>query len=372
MRLLVAPDSFKGTLSATEVCQIVATELADAFTLISHPLADGGEGTLDAIATSLPNSKFINVLVSGPLPKSKVTAKYLWLAESQQAFIEMAEASGLTLLKTSERNPEITTTYGTGELIFDAIQRGAKKIYLAIGGSATNDAGLGLLTALGWQFLDSHGEAIALGGQGLIDLAKVIAPKNLILPPITVLCDVNNPLYGDQGAAYIYAPQKGADRLMIGRLDQGLRNFATVINRQFKLDLNFAGAGAAGGLGAGAKWGLQAEITRGFQAIAALTGLEAKIKNCDLVITGEGKLDSQSLQGKVISGIIELSKKYHKPMIVITGISELITHPDMEKIITLLGEDFSLDACLEQPQVVLKYRCQILKQYLFNLSQNLS
>ncbi|MGL5032986.1 MAG: glycerate kinase, partial [Microcystaceae cyanobacterium] len=337
MRLLVAPDSFKGTLSATVVCEIVATELADAFTVISHPLADGGEGTLDAIAASLPHSELVNLLVSGPLFKSKVTAKYLWLTESQEAFIEMAEASGLTLLKEAERNPEITTTYGTGELILDAIQRGAKKIYLAIGGSATNDAGLGLLTALGWQFLNAQGTAIALGGLGLIDLAEIVEPKNLILPPITVLCDVNNPLYGEQGAAYIYAPQKGADPSMVERLDQGLRNFAAVINRQFSLDLNFAGAGAAGGLGAGAKWGLKAEITNGFRAIAALTGLAEKLKTCDLVITGEGQLDNQSLQGKVISGILKLSKEYHKPMVVIAGISKLVNHPDIEKIITLAG-----------------------------------
>ncbi|MEB3247753.1 MAG: glycerate kinase, partial [Merismopediaceae bacterium] len=276
MRLLVAPDSFKGTLSATEICGILQQELGQDFDVICHPLADGGEGTLAAIAGSLRDHQWITQTVTGPLPGKTVTAQYLWLSTRQIAFIEMAQTSGLTLLQPADYNPELTTTYGTGELIHHAIQQGAKQIYLAIGGSATNDAGLGCLMALGWQFFDGAGQCIGYGGQGLIKLARWISPPGLILPPITVLCDVTNPLYGVNGAAYVYAPQKGADASMVERLDQGLRHFAQVVQQTENLDLNFPGAGAAGGLGAGAKWGLKANLERGFTAIAQLTQFSEK------------------------------------------------------------------------------------------------
>lgn len=370
MRLLVAPDSFKGTLSALEICQIIEAELGHTFPIISHPLADGGEGTLEAIFTSLSNSQWIELEVCGPLPKQRVKAKYLWLIESQEAFIEMGQASGLTLLKTEERNPELTTTYGTGELIRHALKQGAKKIYLAIGGSATNDAGLGMLMALGWQFLNKKGESVGYGGQALINIDRLIAPENLHLPPITVLCDVTNPLYGEQGAAFVYGPQKGGDRSMLERLDRGLQHFAAVIKKQYGMDLNFAGAGAAGGLGAGAKFGLDATIESGFRVIASLTGLEEKIQqmaNGDRLITGEGNFDQQSLQGKVISGILALAKKYQRKVIILAGNSQLTNlqnYPEIEKIITLVDQDISLEQSLKEPDSVLRKRCQSLREYL--------
>ncbi|MFM8294899.1 MAG: glycerate kinase [Microcystaceae cyanobacterium] len=366
MRVLIAPDSFKGTLSATEICQILTTELGSKFEIITHPLADGGEGSLEAIAACLPHYQWITLTVTGPLPNQTVTAKYLWLTASQTAFIEMAQASGLTLLQPADYNPELTTTYGTGELIHHAIQQGAKQIYLVIGGSATNDAGLGCLMALGWQFFDGAGQRIGYGGQGLSKLARWLPPPGLVLPPVTVLCDVTNPLYGVNGAAYVYAPQKGADASMVKRLDQGLRHFAQVVQDQENLDLNFSGAGAAGGLGAGAKWGLKANLERGFTAIAQLTQFSEKIQNCDYVITGEGQLDEQSLQGKVIAGVWELAQKYHKPLILLCG-SAVITPslPDLS-IITLVSPDFSLADCLSNPQRVLGDRCQAIKQILLN------
>lgn len=367
MRLLVAPDSFKGSLSALEVCQIIEAELGDTFSVIGHALADGGEGTLEAIAATLPASQWIELAVSGPLPPQQVTAKYLWLRESQEVFIEMAQASGLTLLREEERNPELTTTYGTGELIRHAIDRGAKKIYLAIGGSATNDAGLGMLMALGWQCLDKNTEPLGYGGRALAHLDRLIAPDPLPFPPVTVLCDVTNPLYGEQGAAVVYGPQKGADRFMVERLDRGLHHFAEVVKQQYHLDLNVAGAGAAGGLAAGAMFGLKATIQSGFEIIATLTGLEEKIKNCDRLITGEGNFDRQSLQGKVISGILALARRYQKTVIILAGGSEftqLRNYPEIEKIITLVDEDISLEQCLREAESVLRQRCQLLKNYL--------
>ena len=362
MRLLIAPDSFKGTLSATEICEIIQQELGEDFEIMAHPLADGGEGSLEAIAANLPHHQWISLRVMGPLPEQIVTAQYLWLAESQTAFVEMAQTSGLTLLKPADYNPELTTTYGTGELMLDAINRGAKQIYLAIGGSATNDAGLGCLMALGWQFLDAVGESIGYGGQGLVKLARWVPPPGLVLPPITVLCDVTNPLYGANGAAYVYAPQKGADRPMVERLDQGLRHLAQIVQQRETLDLNFPGAGAAGGFGAGAKWGLKAKLESGFSAIAQLTQLSKKIQDCDYVITGEGKLDEQSLQGKVIAGVRELAQKYDRPLILLCGSAELtLSHPKLS-IITLVGPDFALADCLNNPQKVLRDRCQAIKQ----------
>jgi glycerate kinase len=366
LRLLVAPDSFKGTMTAVEIGEIFQAELSPELTVIAHPLADGGEGTLEAIAASLTSYQWRELNVTGPLPGSVVRAKYLWLPDRATAFIEMAQASGLTLLRPDQYNPELTTTYGTGELIAHAIDRGAKQLYLTLGGSATNDAGLGLLMALGWSFLDAQGQSIGYGGQGLIKLAQIVPPQHLFLPPVTILSDVTNPLYGENGAAYVYAPQKGATPGVVEKLDQGLRHLAAVVKQQQGIDLNFAGAGAAGGLGAGAQWGLQAHLTSGFQAIAAFTHLESQIQQCDWVLTGEGQLDAQSLQGKVISGVREIAQKYQKPLILLCGSVDLeLLDPNIH-VFTLVGPDFSRYQCLSAPQLVLRHRCQRIKQFLLS------
>ena len=370
MRLLIAPDSFKGTLSAVEICSLVQESLGQSFTMMSHPLADGGEGTLAAISSCLPNAEWITQTVMGPLPNQRVQANYLWLAESQAAFIEMAQASGLTLLTEIERNPALTTTYGTGELIKDALNRGAKKLYLAIGGSATNDAGMGMLMALDWHFLDSVGNPIHLGGNQLAEIQKIIPPSvaQNFSKGVEIFGDVTNPLYGHNGAAYIFGGQKGADESLIKSLDYGLKHFADVVEQQFELDLNFAGAGAAGGLGAGAKLGFDAKMSRGIARIAELTGLEANIEASDVIITGEGYFDQQSLQGKVISGVLELAQKYQKRVILLTGNSEFKSYSGIEKIITLVGEDISLELALSDPKAALRKRCQELHAYLTNFN----
>ena len=369
MRLLIAPDSFKGTLSSTEVCQMVEETLGHSFSILTHPFADGGEGTLEAIAGCLPQAQWINQKVMGPLPTQQVEAKYLWLPKTQMAFIEMAQASGLILLSKLERNPALTTTFGTGELIQDALNQGAKKLYLAIGGSATNDGGVGMLMALGWQFLDDLGNSIHLGGNELIKIQQMIPPQasQAFSQGVEIFCDVTNPLYGPNGAAQVFAKQKGADEKLIQHLDQGLKHFSDRVQEQLGINLNFPGAGAAGGLGAGAKLGFDAKISRGIERIAELTGLEAHIQASDVIITGEGRFDQQSLQGKVICGVLALAQSYQKPVIVLAGNSDFKNHAGIQKIITLVGQDISLESALNDPKTALRKRCQELQTYFTNL-----
>ena len=363
LTLLLAPDSFKGTLTADQVCGVMTSVLAPEFTCICHPLADGGEGTLTAIANRW-GGQWQTVMVQGPLPDQTVQSQYLWLPETQTAAIEMAEASGLTLVPPHLRNPEITTSYGTGQLLRHAEFLGAKFIQLAIGGSATNDAGLGLLMALGWQFLDSDGRSVGWGGQALGKVVKILPPPMAFNPQVTVLCDVTNPFYGSQGAAFTYAPQKGADPAMVQRLDLGLKHFAQRVWQDFQFDLNFAGAGAAGGMGGGVVWGLNAQLSSGFTAIAKVTQLEAAMQRCDGVITGEGCFDHQSLQGKVVGGVIELAQKYQKPVFVIAGQS-LLQKPSMIAYLgSIVGEDITLAQSLANPHQALTQSLQSLRQFL--------
>ncbi|QUS61473.1 glycerate kinase [Synechocystis sp. PCC 7339] len=369
-RILIAPDSFKGTLSAGEVCRITSEVLAPEFDCVAHPLADGGEGTLEAIAHNL-DGQWQTVWVRGPLPGQKVDARYLWSAEREIAVIELAQASGLPLVPTGERNPEITTSYGTGELIAHAAQRGAKQIQLAIGGSATNDAGLGLLMALGWQFLDYQGQSVGWGGQALGKVSQVIPPVLDTFPEITLLCDVTSPFYGSNGAAFVYAPQKGADPAMVQRLNRGLEHFAQVVRKRNCFELNFPGAGAAGGIGGGVAWALKATIESGFTAIAQLTGLEQTMAQCDLVITGEGRFDNQSHRGKVVGRVIELAQAMGKPAIIMAGQSQenqTKIPPNLKQIFTLVGSDISATTALNNPQWALQRRLVEVKQYLDSMN----
>jgi glycerate kinase len=276
----------------------------------------------------------------------------------------MAEASGLTLVPPDQCNPEVTTSYGTGQLLRHAETQGAKLIQLAIGGSATNDAGLGLLMALGWQFLDKADQSVGWGGQALAKVGKIVPPSMPFNPDVTVLCDVTNPFYGSQGAAFTYGPQKGADYLMVKRLDDGLRHFADHLWQEFQVDLNFPGAGAAGGMGGGVVWGLNAQLKSGFSAIAELTKLEAAIQQCDGVITGEGCFDHQSLQGKVVGGVIELAQKYQKPVFVVAGQTKLTTHPAIAYLGSLVGKDLNLEQSLAHPQRSLMNQMALLQKFL--------
>lgn len=321
-KIVLAPDSFKGSLTSGEVCEIISGVLkrkyADA-EIISIPLSDGGEGMTQCFIDSYDNSERCTVNVSSPL-MGRVQAHYAML-DGYTAVMEMAAASGLTIEKTND--PMRASTFGTGEMIRDALNKGVKRIFIGIGGSATTDGGVGCVTALGGRFLSHDGESVAFGGEGLRDIEKIdltgLDPR-LENCEITVLCDVKNPLYGERGAAYIYAPQKGANEAQVRLLDEGLRNLATVSERQLKRDFSLCeGAGAAGGLGFAMVAFLGAKLKRGIDAMLDLTDFDNKSLGADLVITGEGKMDEQSLMGKVPFGVAARSNG--KKTIAVVGVN---------------------------------------------------
>jgi len=254
MKVVIATDSFKGTLTAYEACQIIADAISESvpdIQLVIKPMADGGEGTAEAMIKAA-NGRWVPQTVMGPLPDMQVEAGFAWFDDDRTALVEMASASGLELLSTDQMNPLKTTTYGTGQLIKAALEYGARKILLAVGGSATVDGGIGAAIALGWKFLDYHDNSVPLGGAGLEKITKIVRPEKLGLVPVEVLCDVDNPLCGEQGAAKVYAPQKGATPEMVEQLEKGLAHLAELVRKQLQRDINVPDAGAAGGLAAGA------------------------------------------------------------------------------------------------------------------------
>ncbi len=325
-KIIVAPDKFKGSLTGIEFCNAVERgikKVVNDVEIVKLPLADGGDGTVEALQF-YTGGNLIKVLVNDPLMR-QIEATYLYSASEKMAFIEMAEASGIRLLKTDELNPLQTSTFGTGELILDAIERGAQQIILGIGGSSTNDAGMGMAKALGFRFYDSEGNELRGKGEDLNKLAFIdtseVHPK-LKSVHFKVACDVDNPLYGPNGAAFIYSPQKGASPKIVEELDRGLQNFNKVVIEQFCKDLqSIPGAGAAGGLGAGCILFLNAELNSGTSLIKEVAGFEKKIVNADWIVTGEGKFDEQTFSGKVIKGVLESIT--NQKLAVFCGISEL-------------------------------------------------
>lgn len=317
--VLIAPDSFKGTLSAEQVCDIAAkafTDIIKNVKITKLPAADGGEG-LCACFEGFAKGKRISATVSGVFGE-KMTAEYFML-ENNTAVIEMAACAGLPLAGEN-KNPETATTYGVGELMLHAKQNGAKAILLGLGGSATNDCGIGMATALGWQFLDKSGSCVEPCGKSLLRIKKIVPPPNPFGLPVTAACDVENPLYGANGAAYVFAPQKGADKEMVHRLDDGLRSFALIIKNSLGKDVaSTKGSGAAGGMGAGALVFLDAELKKGIDIILDESGFDALAESADLVVTGEGRLDFQSADGKVISGVAKRAKRLGKRVIAVCG-----------------------------------------------------
>lgn len=359
VNILVCPDKFKGSLSAKEVCGAVRDGLSsthpDAI-IETIPLADGGEGTCDLL-TEWYGGRHIELVVNGPL-FSPVKAHYGLSEDGTTAFIEMAVASGLTLLDASARDPLLTTTFGTGEMIADALSRKVSKIILGIGGSATNDAGIGMAAALGFKFLDAGGEELKPTGENLIHIRFIdssSAHPRLKDVQVVTLCDVTNPLYGPEGAAYIYGPQKGASKAAIALLDAGLRNFRRVVHKYLKIYVDFPGAGAAGGLGAGAKVFLNASLIKGVVHFIQSTGLDEKISRADLIITGEGKIDQQTFSGKVVSEVIGLSQAAGKPVVVICGKCELpeneLARHGIKKVISLVNENTSTESAIRDAAV---------------------
>ncbi|MEM1120141.1 MAG: glycerate kinase, partial [Bacteroidota bacterium] len=327
MKVLLAPDKFKGSLTAQGVCEALAKGILKSnpkATIITQPMADGGDGTL-AILDHYFDLTTIAKKVQDPLGRP-ITATYK-MGEGK-AYVEMAVASGLALLAPEERNCMRTSTYGTGQLIADALAKGATEIFLFLGGSATNDGGMGIASALGYDFLDKDEQILQPIGANLpfIKTIKRSTKFNFEDTTMTLLCDVTNPLYGLNGAAHVYAPQKGATIKQVEYLDRGLRNFSQVVQRQLGKDVSdLSGGGAAGGIGAGLTALFRAKMEKGFAVIAQLTDLEQSIQQADLVISGEGKLDHQSLQGKVIDGVVQLCQKYGKPLALFVGKNDLPT-----------------------------------------------
>jgi glycerate 2-kinase len=308
MKIIVAMDSFKGTLTAEQACQIIKLafiKVNPALKIVIKPVADGGEGTAHALLAAQPG-QWIKVNAMGPLPHMQIVAGFAWFQSTSTAIVEMAVTSGIMLLRKEELNPLKTTTYGTGELIKAAIAKKPAKILLAVGGSATTDGGIGAAMALGWQFLDAHGKMVCLGGEALSTIAHMVQPVNLKLPPVEVLCDVMNPLTGLCGAAHIFGPQKGVTSQMVEQLDTGLKHLATLVKAQFGIEIDdVPGAGAAGGLAAGALAFMNAKIVSGIETVVVTSGLAKEITDADWIITGEGCFDPQSLGGKVVSGIVK-------------------------------------------------------------------
>ena len=327
MQIILAPDKYKGSLSGMEFCDIVEPILKDNLgaKVVRLPLADGGDGTIEVINFYL-SGVFKTVEVKDPLFRP-IKASYLYSETTGIAFIEMAEASGIKLLKPEDQNCMHTTTFGTGELIFSAINEGAKHIILGIGGSATNDCGIGMATALGYEFFDKQGKCLEPVGRNLIHIDNISDDKvnqRLKNIKIQIACDVKNPLYGPKGAAHVYAKQKGASPSEIEQLNSGLQHFSQLLDNYFNIKTQqIEGAGAAGGMGAGTVTFLNGELIPGIDLFMQIANFEESVKNADWIITGEGRLDNQTLSGKAISGIIEVAKKYNIKVASFSGSSDL-------------------------------------------------
>ena len=363
MKIVIASDSFKGSLASIEVAQSIEMGILDVFPscdVVKVAVADGGEGTMDALCQSL-GGRFIRIPVEDPIGRT-INAPYVILEDGNTAVLEMSSASGLTLLTPAERNPMLTSTYGTGQLIDDAIGRGCRRFLVGIGGSATNDAGMGMLTALGYRFLDAEGNELPGAGASLskvcgIDcsgVSQAVRDSEFI-----VACDVDSPLYGPDGAAYVFAPQKGADPDMVKALDDGLHQYADVVaSYAGKIPMNggpsftgeasimkdaasMPGAGAAGGLGYAFVAFFGARLQRGVDMVLDAVGFDSIIEGADLVITGEGRIDAQTLTGKTPYGVLQRASRQNIPVIALAGSVALddssgftairqITPPDMQ------------------------------------------
>ncbi|WP_277978190.1 glycerate kinase [Pantoea endophytica] len=324
MKIVIAPDSYKESLSALEVASAIEAGFREIFPeadYVKIPVADGGEGTVEAMVAATQGN-IVRLTVTGPLGKP-VEAFYGLSGDERTAFIEMAAASGLELVPAAQRDPLITTSFGTGELIKDALDRGVDHIIIGIGGSATNDGGSGMMQALGAQLLDEHGKQIAYGGGALPQLARIDIEQldtRIKQCRFEVACDVSNPLTGEKGASAIFGPQKGATPQLVQQLDKALEHYATLIHRDLDIDvLHIDGGGAAGGMGAALHAFCQAELRSGIEIVTEALGLADQVKDADLVITGEGRIDSQSINGKVPIGVAKVAKQFNKPVIGIAG-----------------------------------------------------
>ncbi|WP_195989761.1 glycerate kinase [Clostridium sp. D53t1_180928_C8] len=322
--IVLAPDSFKESMSAKEACIAMERGIKKVdknIKCVHVPMADGGEGTMQSLVDAT-NGKTYSLEVVGPLG-NKVQAEYGILGDGEVGILEMASASGIHLVSLDKRNPLITTTYGTGEVIKACLDKGVKKLLIGIGGSATNDGGAGVIQALGGKLLDKDGNELGFGGGELgklhnIDLTNFDPRLKDVV--VEVACDVNNPLCGEKGASNVFGPQKGATPDMVSLLDNNLKHYANIIKEQIGMDvLEVPGAGAAGGLGAGLMAFLNGTLKKGIEMVIEYAGLEEKVKDADMVWTGEGSIDFQTQYGKTPLGVATVAKKYDKPVIAFAG-----------------------------------------------------
>lgn len=359
MKIVLAFDSFKGSLSAKTVCRVVADKLRALkpdWQIVSLPLADGGEGTAATLVENCRGRWQVVEGVMGPLSTMRFSSSYGWL-QGAIAVVEMARASGLTLLDKAQRNPLLTTSYGTGQLLAAATEAGAKRIILTLGGSATVDAGTGAARALGWRFLGADGQEVSLGGGGLSQMVELQRPKTN-LPPIEVWCDVRNPLLGPEGAARVFGPQKGADEAMVTKLEAGLQHLAKLVESQLGLQFrDVPGDGAAGGFGFGARAFLGAQLISGAHRVMDVVGLEKALSTADWVVTGEGCLDEQSLQGKVVGEVARLAQSQSVKVAVLSG--QVLLEPERCREAGLalceqsMERGMSIERAMEQTELLL-------------------
>ena len=356
MKITIAIDSFKGSLTSLEAGKAVQEAIAKinkSIEVAVRPLADGGEGTVAALST-LPEAEIVEISVCGPL-ETPVKATYCILRDTNTAVIEMAEAAGINLIPREQLNPMKTTTYGVGQMISDAMDRGCRSFLIGIGGSATNDGGVGMLQALGFRFLDEQGRQIARGAQGLEQL-RFISAQN-IHPQLRkckfrIACDVNNPLCGERGCSRVYGPQKGATNEMISQMNASLERYAELAKTYNpRADANMKGAGAAGGLGFAFATFTGGVLEPGVQIVLEETNLEEHIKDADLVVTGEGRLDGQTIMGKAPVGVAALAKKYGKRVVAFSGCvaedAEICNYHGIDADFPILRRICTLEEALE-------------------------
>lgn len=344
MRILISPDKFKGSLDAAQAAQSIRDGFAAVFPHAEFdlsPIADGGEGT-GAIFMNTLGGEEVRAAAHDALGRP-VSAAYTWFPDRKLAVIEMSEASGLWRLAASELNPLIASTYGTGELMADALARGAEALYITLGGSATNDAGIGMAAALGWQFFDGTGNEMTPVPENFGMIHRIAAPKARRMCRVKALSDVNNPLLGSRGATRVYAAQKGADTAKMDILEEALRHVADLCRKHFGSDFRDApGAGATGGLGFGLLTFCDATIEQGFDAVSELLGLEGRIAQADLVITGEGRLDAQTLHGKGPAEVARIARRHNRPVVAFAG-AVTGTFPDFDACIPIADGPLTLD-----------------------------
>ena len=356
-KVVVASDSFKGCLTSIQVADAVEKGIHANWPdcqVMKLAVADGGEGTIEALLTTMGGS-IVKVKVQDPLGRP-IEAEYAILKDGT-AVIEMSKASGLTLLHLSERNPLFTSTYGTGQLIADALHKGCRKFLIGIGGSATNDAGTGMLEALGYRFLDAEGnvlKGVGLSLEAIMTIDTSAAIPELKSAEFIVACDVESPFHGPKGAAYVYAPQKGATPQMVELLDNGLKHFADIIKGTTGKDISdMPGAGAAGGLGGAFKAFLNAELRKGAEMVLDAIGFDEIIRDADLVITGEGKIDSQTLNGKLPSAVAQRASARNIPVMAICGRTEVESLPCFASICPVTPQEMSLEQAM-QPDIAME------------------